>query len=196
MTNSTTSKPYRKKFAVAALAAVLVTAGVPATSFAHGGGRHNDGGRGSNQQRQVQTQNGSRFSNFMNRRHHDGRGWGMYCLSAEKFQQRYDAILARLDSIVADNNLSVENGTELRANVVTTADVAKTKTTELKALKDQYNNQNVTDEQRDAFKAKLQETRQALMEYRDALRAYKDAIKTAADQANVDVSFKVSAQVK
>lgn len=164
-----------------AFAAVVGLA--PTVALAHGG---NDSRRGM----------GS--SHHLSDRHHghwdggkkSGHGWWAHrWLSPDKFQERYDATITKFDKIITDNNLTVENGATLRADVETKAVSAKAEITALSELVKTIDKKNLTDDQKQALKAQGEKTHEALKAYYESLKSYKLAIKEAAKTADVTIDW-------
>lgn len=183
-----------------ALAAVVTL--TPAVSFAHGGGDGRDGRSHANSQDRRSSNSGAKTaSNTSNKNSNDGKHhnhggnydgqkwWGQ--LSAENFQKMHDAKLAKLDDIIAKNNLTVENGDALRADLVTKADGLTTNLTALQELRQSIDKNAMTDEQKQALKAQTLTTFEAFYDYYESLYSYKAAIKVAADASHASVDVKV-----
>jgi hypothetical protein len=182
-----------------ALAAVVTLA--PAAAFAYGGGEARDGrSSGSHERRSGDSHKAKTANNTHHKKsgynkhyyHYGGnfdaqKWWGW--LTADKFQKMHDAKLAWLDKIVADKNLTVENGEVLRADLVTKADSLKTELTALEQLKASIDKENMTDEQKVALKAQTLTTFEAFYDYYESLYTYKAAVKVAAEAENTDAGI-------
>jgi len=165
-------------FAGALVAVVGLT---PTVALAHGG----DGRGGTENSHNFSDQ---RHGQWDGNKWHGFSWWGNW-LSADKFQQWSDTILAKLDNVVSDNNLTVENGGTLRADVETKAASAKAEITALSDLVTPLDKHNLTNEQKQAIKAQREKTHEALKAYHESLKSYKTAIKAAADAAGVKLDW-------
>jgi hypothetical protein len=174
-----------------ALAAVVALA--PTATFAQGGGDGRDGRspRSSSHQANAQTSNSTQSSEMNGQHHghggnyHNQRWWGNF--SAENFQKMHDARLAKLDKTITDNNLTVENGESLRAEVVANADDLKAQLSALEELRMTIDKDTITDEQRAALKAQSITTFESFYDYSESMYNFKLAIKNAADMNNKNV---------
>ncbi|MDB5177899.1 MAG: hypothetical protein JWO61_282 [Candidatus Saccharibacteria bacterium] len=169
-------------------ALATVVALTPAVTFAHGGGEAWDGrsSSSSTDHQGTTVSNDSRYSHGDN---YDGQKWWGW-ISADGFQKMHEANLAKLDKIIADNALTVENGDALRADVVSKADSLKTNLTALEQLRKSIDKNAITDEQRTELKAQTLTTFESFYDYYESLYSYKAAIKVAADTkgAKVDIN--------
>ena len=183
-----------------ALAAVVTL--TPVAAFAHGGGDGQHGRSMSSSQNHRSSKNGAKTastdtnksSNSGKHYNHGGnfdaqKWWGQ--LSPDSFQKMHDAKLAKLDKIIADNHLTVENGAALRADLVTKAGSLKTELTALQDLRKSIDKNAMTDEQKQALRTQTLTTFAAFYDYYESLYSYKAAIKVAADTSHVNVDVKV-----
>ena len=180
-----------------ALATVVALA--PAAAFAHGGGDNRDGRSYSSSHERRGSSDAKKANSTHNKRggdkhyyHYGGnfdaqKWWGW--LTADKFQKMHDKKLSWLDKIVAEKNLTVENGEVLRADLVTKADSLKAELTALEQLKASIDKENMTDEQKATLKAQTLTTFEAFYDYYESLYSYKAAIKVAAEAENTDAEI-------
>ncbi|MCW1908812.1 MAG: hypothetical protein KIH63_005750 [Candidatus Saccharibacteria bacterium] len=178
----TIAKKNVQRYLLAVVASVALFSATPAAVLAHGnqgGGRgwgfgHLKGRHGMYWQLCKTDKEG-----FKVRLH---RKW----MSVESFQEKYAKVLDRLDTFVAENNLTVENADELKSAIDTAAATVTTELNELKAIKDAVNcdDEESVEANSEAFKAQVQAVKDVLKAYREALKAYKQAIHAAADAAN------------
>lgn len=173
-----------------ALAAVVALA--PSATFAQGGGDAKDGRSSSSHSRQWNAKTANNTQSSDGRHGHGGnyndqRWWGNF--SAENFQKIHEAKLAKLDKTIADNNLTVENATTLRAAVVADAEDVKTQLTAFKQLHDSIDKDNATDEQKASLKAQALVTFESYYDYSESLHEFKAAIKAAANTESKGVEI-------
>ena len=185
-----------------ALAAVVGL--TPVAAFAHGGG--DSSGRqsfnsskdrhSSNNAVQASTQNNNSINKNDFDKHHGHGGnydaqkwWGQ--ISADRFQKMHEAKLAKLDAVIANNHLVVENGDSFRAEVVTNAGELNTNLMGLEQLRASIDKNNITDEQKAAMKTQTLTTFESFYDYYESLYSFKAAIKTAADSSGAKTDVNV-----
>lgn len=174
----------KQTFMFAGALALVVTL-APAAAFAHGGGDGRDGH--SNKSSHDRRSYG--YGNHYGGNYDAQKWWGQ--ISADNFQKMHDAKLAWLDDKITKNNLTVENGEVLRAEVVTTAETLKVDLTALEQLRVSIDKSNVTDEQRAALKAQTLKTFESFYDYYESLYSYKVAVKAAADSKGVKTDINI-----
>lgn len=171
-------------FAGALVAVVGLT---PTIALARGGGDAGDG--------HPSFSRGDRDSN-----HHENHGginngehwWNIF--SVDQFQTRHDAKMAKLNSFITDNDLTVENQVALMADVDTNVANVKTEIAAFTTLRSTVDPKSATDEQKQALKDQAQKVFDAFHAYRDSMKAYKTAIHVAAEAAGVSIDIDVEEQ--
>lgn len=170
-------------------ALALVATLAPAAAFAHGGGEARDGRSTVNSSEHRGNDYGMHYNH--NGGNYDAqKWWGQF--SPESFQKMHDTKLAWLDDKIAENNLTIENGEVLRAEVIASAETLKADLTALEQLRVSIDKSNMTEEQRQALKAQTLKTFESFYDYYESLYSYKVAVKTAADTSGIttDISIK------
>lgn len=177
----------KQTFMFAGALAVVATL-APAAAFAHGGGEARDGRSTTNSSERRGGDYGMHYDHYGG--NYDAqKWWGKF--SAESFQKMHDTKLAWLDDKIAKNNLTIENGEVLRAEVIASAETHKADLTALEQLRTSIDKSNITDEQRAALKEQTLKTFESFYDYYESLYSYKVAVKAAADTSGVEAEINV-----
>lgn len=162
--------------------AVMTGLTLPTVALAHGGDR---GDKGNSWHREDRRGGYDKYWS------QDAWSWWEQ-ISADDFSTWNEAKLAKIDSYIDKNNLSVENGEELRSAVDTSATAVTNNLTTLEELRDSIGDiDDATDEQRAALKEQSTATFSAYYDYKLSLHDYKVAVKAAASDKGVKLDSSI-----